>query len=123
MIYWAFTGTNTISTPVSQIFMHLSCTVQYMMRLRGFQIVPYVDDFIGFGTPTVAQNSFQAPCKLLQDLGFTLSSEKLVCPSTSAGFLGVLINTKEGTISIPPVKLEKIYETISEWSSKKGLQT
>ena len=42
----------------SQIFQRCSDAVRFIMRKNGHKIVCYVDDYIGFGTPTEAEASF-----------------------------------------------------------------
>ena len=89
----------------SQIFQHLSDTVCYIMHQKGFCITNYIDDYIGMGIPDVAHVSFNALFQLMGDLGLTISDKKLVPPSTQVVCLGILINTEQGTVSIPPDKL------------------
>ena len=55
----------------------------------------------------------------MQELGLTISEKKLVPPSTKVVCLGVLINTEEGTVSIPPDKLRHINDTVKEWLNKR----
>ena len=52
------------------------------------------------------------------DLGLTISKSKLVVPATKAVCLGVLIDTKNGTVSIPPEMLEQVNNTVHQWLSK-----
>ena len=51
-------------------------TERFIMRSHGFQVVGFVDDYVGFGTPSVASHSFDALYELLQELGLTISSKK-----------------------------------------------
>ena len=53
-----------------------------MMHSRGFQIINYVDDYIGFGRPSSVQSSFKCLYDLLHSLGLTISATKLVPLST-----------------------------------------
>ena len=55
----------------------------------------------------------------MHNLGLTISDKKLVEPTTQAVCLGVLIDTVEGTIAIPPNKLENVHRMIDAWSTKK----
>ena len=71
------------------------------MRKNGHKIVGYVDDYIGFGTPTEAEASFQTLVSLLHRLGLTISEKKLVPPSTQVTCLDVKIDTANGSVSIP----------------------
>ena len=102
----------------SQFFQRTSDAVRYIMRRRGFDIINYIDDFLGFGTRSTAQASFKALYKIMQELGLTISEKKLVHPSTQAVCLGVLIDTVQGTVSIPKDKLEQVKTVVNEWSEK-----
>ena len=42
----------------SQFFQRKSDAIRYMMKNRGFDIINYIDDFLGFGTPSKAKSSF-----------------------------------------------------------------
>ena len=99
----------------SQICQHPSDAVRYIMRQRGFRII---DDYVGFGVPSVAHASFVSLFDLMKQLGLTVSDKKLVPPSTQVVCLGVLIDTEKGTVSIPPEKLHQI-NMVKEWLTKK----
>ena len=75
------------------------------MRQRGYDIINYVDDFIGLGVPSVMRASFDVLCVLLHHLGLDVSQKKLVASTTKAVCLGVKIDTIRRTISIPQEKL------------------
>ena len=104
----------------SQIFQRCSDAVRFIMRKNGHKIVGYVDDYIGFGTPIEAEASFQTLVDLLQRLGLTISEKKLVPPSTQVTCLGVKIDTENGSVSIPPEKIQAISSMVTEWQSKKS---
>ena len=59
--------------------------------------------------------SFASLFDLIKELSLTISDKKLVPPSTKVVCLGVLINTEDGTVSIPPDKLRQINDTVNEW--------
>ena len=90
-----------------------------MMRQKGFRVIDYIDDYVGVGIPHVAHASFESLFHLMEELGLTISDKKLVAPSTKVVSLGVLINTEDGTVSIPPDKLRHINDTVNEWHNKK----
>ena len=62
------------------------------MRRRGYDVINYVDDFIGLGVPSVARASFDALSVarasfdalrvLLRQLGLDVSQKKLIAPCT-----------------------------------------
>ena len=91
----------------TQIFRRLSDSIGYILNTRGFPIINYVDDFVGFGTPSEAKLAFDQLYEIVQDLGLTISQKKLVSPSTKVTCLGIVIDTKEGTVSIPSEKMPR----------------
>ena len=102
----------------SKNFKPISDAVRFVLCCHGYQVINYIDDFIGFGTPDVAAKSFQCLCDLLRHLGLTLREKKLVSPTTQAISLGINIDTISGTFSIPPEKLEQIIHTVKLWQTK-----
>ena len=81
------------------------------MRQHGFPgLWNYIDDLIYTGLPSKIYHSYQFLLNLLQDLGLAISPEKLIPPTTSAICLGILVDTKARTISIPSEKLLDIKE-------------
>ena len=112
----------------SQNFQCVSDAVRYVLRCHGYGVINYIDDFVGYGTPDVARRSFDCLRHVLERLGLTISEKKLVAPCTRAVCLGVLIDTENGTVSIPDDKLRQINDTVKEWQdrsscSKRQLQS
>ena len=103
----------------SQFFQRTSDAIRYIMRNRGFDIINYIDDFLGFGTPTVAKNAFNTLHDLMSQLGLAISQKKLVPPTTKAICLGIQIDTVAGTVSIPQDKLQQVKNVVTEWKTKK----
>ena len=89
------------------------------MHQRGFRVIDYIDNYVGFGVPSVAHASFVSLFDLMKDLNLTISDKKLIPPSTQVVCLGVLIDTERGTVSIPPEKLCQINDMVKEWLTKK----
>ena len=102
----------------SGIFSRLSDAVRFMMKNKGYDVVNYIDDVIGFGTVSTATPSYNALFQLLQDLGFDISAKKLVQPCTKAICLGVEIDTENFTVSVPSEKLENIKKICQSWKNK-----
>ena len=102
----------------TQIFQRISDAVRFGMRRRGYNVINYVDDFIGLGVPSVVHASFDTLCVLLRQLGLDVSQKKLIAPTTKAVCLGVEIDAVRRTISIPQEKLTKIHDMVTEWTSK-----
>ena len=57
----------------SQIFQCLSDAVYYIMHQRGFGVIDYIDDYVGFGIPSVARALFASLFELMKELGLTIS--------------------------------------------------
>ena len=63
-------------------------------------------------------DSFAFLLDLLSELELDISMDKLVNPSTSVVCLGILIDSKNQTIAIPPEKIQEIVHMCAIWSSK-----
>ena len=112
----------------SQIFQCLSDGIRYIMRQKGFPMIDYIDDYVGFGIPSIAWASYEALLELMDQLGLTVSEKNLVPPSTCVTCLGIMIDTVAGTIAIPPEKLATILSEVRRWlrsdvASKRQLQS
>ena len=94
--------------------------MRYIVHQRGFHIIDYIDDYIGFGVPSVMRVSFASLFDLMKDLGLMSSDKKLIPQSTQVVCLGVLIDTEKGTVFIPPEKLHQISDMVKEWLTKKA---
>ena len=70
-----------------------------------FPFINYIEDFLGYGTPTYAQYSYDALYDVMYQLGLTISENKLVTSCTLAVCLGILFDTVDATLSIPEEKL------------------
>ena len=102
----------------SQFFQRASDAVRHVIRQRDINVINYIDDFLGYGTPGVARRSYDALLDVMAQLGVTVSKKKLVASTTKAVCLGILIDTVEGTVAIPPEKLQDIKNMVKEWKNK-----
>ena len=98
----------------SQIFQRLSIKI----RQKGFTIIDYIDDYVRVGVPSVIWASFHTLLDLMMQLGLMVGEKKLVCLAMQVTCLGVLIDTIEGTISIPPEKLRDVTDAVRHWLTK-----
>ena len=103
----------------SKIFQRCTDSIHHIMAKHGFTgLYNYIDDLIFTGLPSKINLAYEFLQNLLQDLGLDISSKKLVPPSTSVVCLGILINTIDRTISIPPSKLQDIANMCKNWTTK-----
>ena len=100
------------------IFQRMSDAVRFIMTSEGHKIWNYIDDFLCVSLPSKINHSYARLQSLLQELGLTVSSKKLVPPSTQVVCLGILVDTETLTISIPPEKLQSIKHMCSQWTVK-----
>ena len=52
-----------------------------MMRQRQYDVTNYIDDILGIDLPSKIDASFNALCKLLEDLGLQISHKRLHAPT------------------------------------------
>ena len=98
------------------------------MHRQTYDVINYIYDILGIDLPSRIDTSFDALRSLLPRLGFEISQKKLVTPTTCINCLGILVNTKEFTLAIPPEKLQEILTMCKSWShrnacSKRQLQS
>ena len=105
----------------SIFFQRYSDAIRHIMRQNDFPgLWNYIDDLIYTSLPSKIYHSYQFLLNLLQDLGLAISLEKLIAPTTSATCLGILVDTKTRTISIPSEKLAEIKQLCKNWVHKKS---
>ena len=102
----------------SALFQRLSDAVRHTMRQRSHDVINYIDDILGIELPSRVDASFDALSSLLGRLGFEISQNKLVTPATCVNCLGVLVNTKNFTLSVPPPKMQEILKKCQAWRQK-----
>ena len=64
---------------------------------------------------------------LLTDLGFTINTKKSVPPCQCLVFLGIQVDTRNCTLTLPDIKLNELKEEVEKWrnvkkTSKRALQ-
>ena len=102
----------------SALFQRLSDAVRHMMRQRGHDVINNIDDILGIDLTSRVGASFDALSSLLELLGFEISQNKLIKPSTCVNCLGILVNTENFTLSVPPQKLQEILLMCQTWHRK-----
>ena len=102
----------------SALFQRLSDAVHRIMRQRNYDVMNYIDDILGIDVPSKIDASFDALQHLLKDLGFEISTKKLVQPTTSMNCLGIIVDTIHFTLVIPDKKLAEILNMCDAWHQK-----
>ena len=119
--------------PFGHRFGSLSCSrlsdfFRYIMYKNNHVIFSYVDDLLGVGLNSTIHESFKELLQLLEDLGFPISKSKLRRPNSVCNCLGIIINVKDSTVSVPPEKLAEVIKKCQEIrnksnTTKRGLQS
>ena len=102
----------------SALFQRLSDAIRFILTRRNYDVINYIDDVIGVGLPSVTTKAFTDLQALVRQLGLDISVKKLVAPDTCVNCLGVVLDTKRFTISIPDEKLTDIKNICSLWQGK-----
>lgn len=76
------------------------------LRSRGIRLVIYLDDFLIFSVSREeCVNNPKLTISMLLHLGFIINWEKSdLVPNFSCKFLGIIINSREMTLELPPEK-------------------
>ena len=85
------------------------CTdaIVYLMWSQKFWVMAYLDDIMGVVKPYQANDTFLTLTHLLKHLGLPSNNKKIEPPNHNIICLGIEIDEKQGTLSIPAEKLEK----------------
>ena len=86
------------------------------MNKNDYVIFNYVDDLLGVGKGQNILDSFDFLLEMLDRLGFPISKSKLATPSSTCNCLGVIVDTKNATLSVPAEKLAEIIQNCKKAS-------
>ena len=107
----------------------VATALTYLMRKKyGYDMLAYVDDFIGFHkSEEQAKDCMNKFMDLCAYLGVQLAPEKLVHPTKALEWLGIQVDTIMMTLTIPKSKLNEVLQECTRWrdsteASKKDLQ-
>ena len=92
--------------------------VMHMHHQDGYKGTNYLDDLIGVSLPDEGWEAYDSLGQLLSQLGLLENFDKACPPATSQLVLGVLINTVDGTVSVPDDRMAEIMELVSMWQGK-----
>ena len=100
------------------MFQRILNMVRFIMRQEGHSIWNYIDDFLCVSVPSKIVKTFTRLQSLLSELGLSISTKKLVPPSTRVTCLGIVVDTVEFSTSIPVEKLQVIKDMCNQWGTK-----
>jgi hypothetical protein len=80
----------------------------------------YIDDFLVVArTYKECNDALHTLIRLVRSLGFQISWNKVVGPTQNITFLGIVIDTRDCTLSLGEEKLRKIEQQLGDFSAKK----
>ena len=109
-----------------KIFSAVADALAWAMLCNGVEFfIHYLDDFFIMGPPEsdTVRTSLTAALTTCSQLHLPVAGEKTVGPSTSLVFLGVLIDTLEGALSLPPEKLDRLHRLLQQWQGCKAFSS
>ena len=92
--------------------------ITYLMWTQNNWIMAYLDDLVGVADSDKAQAAFLILSNLLQALGLPINSKNVEPPSQKITCLGIEIDAKAGTLTIPDKKIQKIKTICHNWMFK-----
>ena len=104
------------------IFHRITQSVCRSLKKLGVNaIICYLDDFYITGERKKdVIRAMNCLISVLRSLGFSISWEKCICATQCLTFLGVTINTRQCTLSIPGEKMTSLRELLLYWSNLKN---
>ncbi len=101
------------------IFQRISNSVCRMMGRRGYTVVSYLDDYLVISHSEMeCWEAYNELLRLLQDLGFAIQWSKAIPPTQKLVYLGIEIDTRSRTLSLPQNKLQDLRSLLCEWRNK-----
>ena len=94
--------------------------VAHILHELGLSIDVYIDDFYGAETPELAEASFLRMSHLFNELGLLASPDKDTPPTHEMICLGIQINTRDMTLTVPDFRLRELLDLLLAWTSKES---
>ena len=106
--------------PSPTIFHKISQFIKRAIQKCGYKkVVAYQDDFLIIGdTYKECLQGWVQAMNIIVQLGFEINYDKLEPPSTCITFLGIELNSKIMTLSLPSSKLDSIITELQSWTPR-----
>ena len=107
----------------SKNFNVVADALEWCLRADGIRhVFHYLDDFMVLGAPgsdecSRALEKLRSRCT---ELGIPLAAHKCEGPSTKITFLGIVIDTSVGELSLPAEKLNHLRDLLEDWGDRKS---
>ena len=98
----------------------ITSAVCYICKQSGYDILNYLDDFMGVAPHEHAWTAYHFLGEVLSQLGLRESITKAVAPSTVVTCLDVQFDTVNMSMSVAPFRLAEIISLLASWHLRKS---
>ena len=91
------------------IFERITYLIRFILAKQGVKIFNYNDDIYACCHKDVANEAFDALTLVIEQVGLPINPSKVFPPTTVLSIMGIVVNVRERTFSIPIDKLHKIW--------------
>lgn len=103
-----------------KIFTAVADGLLWIMGRHGItNALHYLDDFLLLGSSSQCEAALQTSLSICRTLGIPIANHKVEGPATVLPFLGILIDTDNCILSLPPEKLQRLKGLIKSWQGRK----
>ena len=94
-------------------------SITHLMNNSGYWTCAYLDDIVGVSPPSNASSAFLSLNNLITSLGLPINDDKVSEPVHNLTCLGINIDVKTGTLTIPADKIEGVRRLCDNWATRK----
>ena len=91
------------------IFERITNLIRFILAKQGVNIFNYIDDIYACCHKDVANEAFDALTLVIEQVGLPINPSKVFPPTTVLSIMGIVVNVRERTFSIPVDKLHEIW--------------
>jgi hypothetical protein len=105
-----------------KILTALADALQWIVQDRVDWLIHYIDDFLSAGAPASTQCADNLTCltQTCAEMGFPLKDDKVVGPTTSLDFLGIILDTSAMELRLPDDKVAQLETLLDQWASRRS---
>ena len=105
-----------------KLFTDFAFAAKLIMEYDGVSYVNhYLDDYITLGPPKsdVCQSNLETMLNVCSEIGFSINPSKLVLPTTTIEFLGIILDSEKLELRISQARLDSIMNELEHWRHRK----
>ena len=93
------------ATNGTMIFQRISDAIRHMLSIQNVTVWNNIDDIFTAWESEGSDEKFETLCTMIKELGLPLNEKKVEPPSDTMTIMGVNIDIRDSTLSIPAMKL------------------